>query len=307
MRTLLAGLALVTTGCVDWEGIGDTQRHKESFHMSHPLKSGGRLSVETMNGSIEVMSWEKDFVDISGVKYGATEELVQSIRIDVVATADAIRIRTVPPSGARRGYGANYVLRVPRRVELDRLETSNASVRVDSIIGSARLRSSNGSIKVYRLEGSAEATTSNSSIEVNEVSGGALLRTSNGSIRAERVRGPFDATTSNSSIDVRLTDPEPQRPIKLESSNGSITLAVDKLNGNDIRAGTSNSSITLRLPSNVGADLRAHTSNSRVTSDLDIQVRSGKLGKSKVEGTLGSGGPIIDLRSSNGSIRIERL
>ena len=305
----LAASALALVGCEEWGmNFGDSQRFREDFHYSYDLKPGGRLSVDSMNGSIEISSWEKNTVDIVGTKYGAEEAAMKAIRIDITNSPDLITVRTVPPSGhIRGGLGAKYIIRVPRTVELDRIVSSNGSVRVENTEGTVRIRTSNGAVRISHVKGRLEAESSNGALDVNDQSGGAIVRTSNGSVNAENIRGNFEATTSNGRITARLMDPEPNRLVKLESSNGSIDLTMDNIKSNDVRCRTSNSSITVRLPSSLSAQMRASTSNSHVESDFDVTLKGGRISKNNMEGTIGSGGPLVDLSTSNGSIRIQKL
>jgi hypothetical protein len=304
----LTATVLLFTGCDDWGDWGDSNRFKEEFHESHPLKSGGRVTLESSNGGVEIIGWDQDTVDITGTKYASTEQVLKALKIDIVASADSVRIRAVPPTGHRSNWGAKFVLRVPRRVELERIATSNGGLRIEDVEGAARLRTSNGGVKIARVRGSVEVETSNGGVEVAEHDGSLIARTSNGGIRADNVRGLFEATTSNGSINARLSDPQPGKPIKLDSSNGSITLAMDTIRDNDVRITTSNSSITLRLPPQAKGLLKANTSNSNVTTDFDINIRSGQLSKSFVEGALNGGtGPMFDLSTSNGNIRVLKM
>ena len=41
-------------------------------------------------------------------------------------------------------------------------------------------------------------------------------------------------------------------------------------------------------------------------NDFDVQVQ-GQISKHSLEGTIGSGGPVLDLSTSNGSIHLEKL
>ena len=300
---LLTFPLVLLTGC-DIENFGSVNHQTEDFQRTLQMKPGGRLSVENFNGSIEIRGGEGDVVEITGAKHAPTRELLDAIKIDIVSGADYVRIRTVRPTERRGNLGARFVIRVPRRTELDRIESSNGSIRVETIEGSARLKTSNGSVRVDRLKGAVEAQTSNASIELLELGGAAILRTSNGSIRADGVRGAFDATTSNSRIEARVAEPEAHKPIKLVTSNGSINLTIDSLNDNEIRASTVNSSITLRLPPSVNAKVIARTSNGGIQSDYDFTLKGGQVSKNHLEGTLGSGGPLIDLSTSNGSVRL---
>ena len=127
-----------------------------------------------MNGSIEIRSWEKDAIEITGTKYAATEELLKQIKIDIAAEPDSVRIRTIRPSDRRGGFGARYVLRVPKRITVERAESSNGSMRAEGIEGSVRLKSSNGGVTVYQVKGDLEATTSNGGVEISQFEGSAV-------------------------------------------------------------------------------------------------------------------------------------
>lgn len=306
LLSLIAAIACLC-GCDELGGFSDSQRYKEDFHNTYELKPGGRLYVENINGPVEITGWEKNTVDVVGTKYAAEESALKGMRIDVVASPDSISIRTVRPSGYRWNLGARYVIRVPKHVVLDRITSSNGAIRVESVEGDARLKTSNGSVRVAQLKGRLEVQTSNGGVEVTDQEGGATINTSNGRVRADGIRGSFEATTSNGPITARLMDPEATRPVKLDSSNGSIDLTMDNLKDNEIRASTSNSSITLRLPQSLQAQLRAHTSNGHITSDFDVLVRGGQISKTKMEGAIGSGGPLVDLSTSNGSIKLLKL
>ena len=303
----VASAALLMAGCDDWGDWGDSNRFKEDFQFSYEMKPGARIDMENSNGSIEVVGWDRDSVEITGTKYASNEQIMKALKIDIAQSPDSLRIRTVPPSGHRGNWGARYVLRVPHRVSLDRIASSNGSIRIEALEGPARLRTSNGGVKVLGIKGAVEAETSNGSIEVSEHGGSLIARTSNGAVRADNVRGHFEATTSNGSINARLADPEAGKPIKLSSSNGSVTLEMAQIRGNEVHIDTSNSSITLRLPASARALVKARTSHSNIHTDFDVNVRAGQMAKGHLEGELNGGGPLMDLATSNGSIRILKL
>ena len=303
----IVAAALLLSGCIIGD-FGQSDRYQADFHYSWDLKPGGRVNVEGFNGSIEVTGWDQDKVDVNGTKFGSTEELRDSIRIDTHNTPDSIDIRAVRPSvgtgGHMGGMGTRYTVRVPRKAVLDRITTSNGSIRVHDVAAAEHLKSSNGTIRLENVDGDVEAHTSNSSIELDSVGGAARLRTSNGHIRAENVKGTCDAQTSNSSISVRTEDAT-DSPVRLVSSNGSITLTLTKPPKGNIRAQTSNSSITLHLPANSSGRLTADTSNSSISSDFDVLTTTHDDRRKKhLEGVIGNGGPSIDLLTSNGHIQI---
>ncbi len=311
MRVPLLALAAVSlvpfqVGC-DFEGVaGAFDHYREDFQYNYQLKPGGRLSVDSFNGSIEILGWEKDSVQITGTKYAGRQSLLKEIQIETKADADSVTVRTIRPVGRRGSAGAKFSIRVPFKVVLDRIRSSNGHIRVEDVQGSARLETSNGAIKLRKVEGRVEARTSNGSIEGDGIEGDANLHTSNGTIQIDRVVGALEAGTSNASIHLRLAKPKANEPIRVTTSNGGIELDVEALDNNEIHAGTSNATITLRLPAPIKARLRASTSNGRITTDFDIMTH-GTQGKNFLEGDINGGGPLIDLSTSNGTIKVQKL
>src|ERR1022692_2345678 len=192
--TLSASL-LSLTSCI--VGVGDWERFSKDFHSSYPLKPGGRISVETFNGSVDISGWDQDTVDVSGTKFGPSQEDADNLRVDIDHSADSVSIHVQRPTDRRNNQGARLTIKIPRGTQLDRIVTSNSAIHTEDGAGPTHLRTSNGSIQVTSLHGQLEAETSNSSIELDGVDGNVRLHSSNGHIRAEHVNGSIDASTSN--------------------------------------------------------------------------------------------------------------
>jgi DUF4097 and DUF4098 domain-containing protein YvlB len=295
--------ALLSLSACDVE-FGDMGRFSHDFHYSFPLQAHGRVSVETFDGSVEISGWDQETVDISGTKYGPTQEIADNLAINVDHTADSVSVRAVRPAERRGNMGARFVVKIPRGAGLERITSSNGTIRTIDGAGPARLRTSNGSIHVEALRGSLDAQTSNGAVELTDVDGEATVRTSNGHIRAERLRGALQGTTSNGSINADLD--AAAGPIRLETNNGGIDLRLPAKFSSDIHATTSNSSISLHLPPDANARVAARTSNSSISSDFEMKVQ-GEFGKNHMEGTIGAGGPLIDLSTSNGGIHLLKM
>ena len=295
---------LLLTGCEEWDVGAFNGHYREDFHFSYPLIAGGSVQVENSNGEVQISGWDKNTIDIDGTKYASTDERLKMMRVDISQSPSSITIRTIMPSDWRGNGGARYTIHVPRRIELQNIATSNGAIRADNIEGSVRLRTSNGTIHAAGIRGMLDAHSSNGAVDVADVIGDATLRTSNGGIRADVRKGAFEASTTNGTITARLMEAD-SHPVRLESSNGHIDLTLDAVR--EVHAGTSNSSITVRMPSSAGASVRAHTSNSSITCDFDVSMHGGLISKHHLEGTIGSGGPLLDLGTSNGSIRVLRL
>jgi hypothetical protein len=229
-------------------------------------------------------------VDITGTKYADTQERLHAIRIEASSSGNSVQVRTVRPEFDHHGnMGAKYVVRVPRQTEIDRMRSSNGSLRLENITGNATLNTSNGGV------------------EVRGVDGHMAFQTSNGSVHAEDLRGGLRATTSNGGIHVHLRGSQGSEPLLVSTSNGSVDLELDTPHTSELVASTSNGGITVRLPAGTNAALTAHTSgHDRIQTDFDVTVH-GQLVRSRLDGMIGSGGPRIDLRTSNGNIRLLKM
>jgi hypothetical protein len=299
MRLILPLLAaLLLMGC-DFEDFGPSDRYKAEFH--YTLKPTDRLSVDNFNGEIEVAGWDEPSIEVTGTKYAATQENLDHIRIDVQESAGLTEIRTVHPDTFHGNQGARYLIRAPRQTLVDRIVSSNGSVRVHDMTAAARVHTSNGPIRVENVKGGVDAQTSNGAIELDSVTGKVNLHTSNGRIRAEELTGACDAETSNGPVTLRFKD-APDGAVHVHTSNGSVDVTMEQSPKSGVRAETSNGSITMELPGNTAARLNAQTSES-ISSDFDV---TGDHEKHHLEGDIGNGGPLIDLSTHNGGIRLRK-
>lgn len=128
------------------------------------------------------------------------------------------------------------------------------------------------------------------------------LETSNGSVAVEGVKGRIDMESSNGSV--RLTDVGGR--VNARTSNGSVhvTLSGRQWDGDGMTVTTSNGSARLDVPDGYNAHLIAGTSNGSLNLDIPVTVQ-GRVSK-RIDTTLGSGGATIEMRTSNGSLRIGR-
>jgi DUF4097 and DUF4098 domain-containing protein YvlB len=302
-KLLIPGIAaglLLLSGC-EFEDFGGLERYHEDFHYNYPMNAGGRLSVESFNGSVEVSTWDQQTVDVSGTKYARSQEDSRDLKIEIDHAPTSVSIRAVRPSMRRGNYGARFAIKVPRGTLLEHLVTSNGAIRTDDGVGPARMKTSNGHVEVRGLKGTLNAETSNGPIEAQDIGGAIEVHTSNGHIRLDHIGGAVEATTSNSSIHAVLEKLDGS--VRLQSSNGPIDLTLPPNLQSAVRAHTSNNSITVHLPGEVNARLSADTSNGGISTDFEMRLR-GEISKRHIEGTLGNGGPLIDLSTNNGSIRI---
>lgn len=304
LATIMA--ALVGLAACDLEDVmaADSQRYREPFKYSYDLKPGGRFSLEGFNGPVEIYGWSQDKVEINGEKYASEKDRLDDIKINVINTPDVVSVKATHPEWTnwRGGAGVKFIVHVPRKVLLDEVKTSNGPLTIEGTEGKARLATSNGPMKVRDLKGDLDAHTSNGPLTVTGFTGSLLAATSNGPLEADGVKGFVDASTSNGPVDIRATELSAGRPVKIRTSNGPVRLTLDKVT-TDVQVRSSNGPIELRVPES-GMNLNASTSSGKVRSDFPVSGETES--KSTLAGRIGGGGPNVELKTSNSSIRISR-
>jgi hypothetical protein len=125
----------------------------------------------------------------------------------------------------------------------------------------------------------------------------------NGDVEAEGLDGDIAAATVNGSIRISTSG-----RVEAQTVNGSIDAVAGRADWTeDASFKTVNGSITLTLPSSAGAELRAETLNGEIETSFPVQqgVTRGRFRPRRLSGTIGSGGPRLDMSTVNGSIHLK--
>lgn len=120
----------------------------------------------------------------------------------------------------------------------------------------------------------------------------------NGDLIIDGVEGDVEADTVNGEIVVRGASGE----VELETVNGGIELELGPGPSKEISLSSVNGTIEVFLSGS--AEIRAETVNGTIRNDFGIEVKKGKYVGSSMNGSVGSGGPSIELETVNGGIRI---
>ena len=153
------------------------QEVREEFHQTYPLAANGRVSIENMNGNLRITVGDGNEIQVNAVKRAYNPQRLAEAKIEVTATADAIRIRTDYPdreqnftSDERGRYNnpatVDYTLVVPRQARLDSIDLINGSMDIDGVEGDVKASSVNGKVVARGLKGEAKLNTVNGSVYV---------------------------------------------------------------------------------------------------------------------------------------------
>ena len=123
-------------------------------------------------------------------------------------------------------------------------------------------------------------TNTNGEVMATGLTAHLFARTTNGQVKATGVSGEVTARTTNGGVVVDLA--ELTGKVSLQSTNGGVELT---------------------LPDDVKADLSASCTNGGINVS-GLKMETSESSRRRVEGTLNGGGLLIDVRTTNGGIRV---
>lgn len=202
-----------SASCTEAAPAGEPEQDlREDFHQTYSLSPTGRVSLENINGGVQIRVWDRSAVQVDALKKAHRRDRLAEARIDVNATEEHIRIKTEYPDfnqtfhGDERRYDnpavVEYVLTVPRKAILESIELINGSLDIDGVEGS--------------------------------VKGGSI----NGRVTARGLRGETKLSTVNGSLQATFLQLTESNPISLQSVNGGVTLVIPADSNAAVRAST---------------------------------------------------------------------
>ena len=94
------------------EQPGDEVR--EEFHQTYPLSPTGRVSLENINGGVQIKVWDRSAVQLDAIKRAYRRERLAEAKIEVNTTEENIRIKTEYPEENQNFYKRPSTLRQSR-------------------------------------------------------------------------------------------------------------------------------------------------------------------------------------------------
>jgi hypothetical protein len=128
------------------------------------------------------------------------------------------------------------------------------------------------------------------------------LRSTNGGINISNVEGRIDFNTVNGGVKLSRLGGD----VRGRTNNGGVDIELDGTTwqGEGLDVETHNGGVKLAIPDNYSAHLESSTVNGGFRVDIPMTVQ-GRINR-EINAQLGSGGPLVRVRTSNGGIKITR-
>ena len=261
------------------------QRLEESETL--PVDDAEAVAVDTETGSVTVRTADREDVHVDIVKQSSS----------VTADVTDLEFRTEHRDGRLRLFsewtGGDPLFGSRPGMDLD--------VTVPSTLPVGSAGTATGAVDVAGTTGDLSVTTSTGAVEVRDVAGDVDASATTGAVELRGVEGMAAATASTGAVEIR----DVGRLGDVETATGSIDVDVPALAG-DVTVEATTGSVDAALASDLDAELRVSTTTGGITFegvDLDVDRREEDL----VAGTLGEGGPRLDVETTTGGVTLRRL
>jgi len=312
-----AGMAMATAAWAAPRG-GAEGSFDRTLKVSAPVS----LDVRTGSGNIRVKAGDSSSVVVhadirSGHGWGDSdaEQRIREIEKNppIEQDGNTIHIGRTHDNELYRNISISYEISVPAQTRLE-AQTGSGDFSASGLQLEATGRTGSGNIHAEDMSAKVELTAGSGDVELRNARGGARISSGSGNVRAEGVAGPMRASSGSGSVHIELSGPG-----DVEASSGSGNVVVHGVKG-AVRASTGSGNVEARgepqgewhlrtgsgnvsveLPPGAGFELDAHTGSGTIQTDREITVQ-GTLSRRDIHGRAGNGGPLLELRTSSGSI-----
>ncbi len=295
-----------------------------SFDRTLKVTGAVELEVTTGAGSIRVRTGPSGTVRVRGLvkAHGGSEAQDKVSWIEqnppIEQDGNMISVGSFQNRELQRNLSVSYDLVVPAETQL-RGSTGSGEISTEGIRGPLRVTTGSGGLRVNGVGREVEAKAGSGDIQLESIQGAVTARTGSGGIRAAGIGNSFQAITGSGDVQLQQTAPG---AVEVETGSGSLDLRGLRgglrahTGSGDIKVSgepadewsiqTGSGELNLHLPSSAAFTLRAHSSSGQVNLDQDHPLLiQGALRRGEISGTVHGGGPVLDLRTGSGNIRIQ--
>ena len=268
---------------------------------TRPLDARGRVDISNVKGRIEVRTWDKAEVAITGSLGEGAE------RLQVEGDQRNLEVKVRYPRNSRNTEPTTLVLQVPRHASLD-IEGVAATIDVagvagdeldiDSVSGNVTAVGAPRSADISSVSGDLRLNLNSETVEVESVSGTIALRGRiGGEVSAETVSGDITIDTRGEAV----------RRFSASTVSGNAGFTGALADGGRISAESVSGNLRLTLQKALSARVHAESFSGSLSAP-GVSVSRPKYGPgSSFEHSFGSGSGEIRLEtfSGNAELRLE--
>lgn len=294
-----------------------------------PTGAGGTVDVTLLSGSVRVVAWGRNEVQVTG-ELGRGAD-----RLEIRSEGDRTYVQVVVPRGNRNAGSSELEVRIPARKTLV-VRTTSADAEVQGVMGETSVTTVSGDVQVSGRPASLEVSTRSGGVEVDvatdrvrvqSVSGDLAVR---GAIRteveAQTVSGEISVPARAGSLRAQsvsggVTAPQVGGRAEVQTVSGDVRVEGSRLRGSFAsvsggvlvsgaleRGGTTtlnshSGDVELRLARGSGAEVEFTT----FSGDMEMAISGARVTRTsrrEQEVLVGRGGARVEVRTFSGDVKL---
>ncbi|MCI0452845.1 MAG: DUF4097 family beta strand repeat-containing protein [Candidatus Latescibacteria bacterium] len=169
-----------------WSG----KTEKEIINLDYAVGKNARLSLSNLNGGATITGWDKKTIEVTATKRAGSREFLDDATVQADLKDDHLRIEVDYAFDDGERYidsdfvSVEFEIRVPRSIEIDRIELVNGGIDIADLSGEVNAASVNGDVIGEKLSGDTRLSTVNGDVSLSSVAGhdAVTLSSVNGSV-----------------------------------------------------------------------------------------------------------------------------
>jgi hypothetical protein len=296
-----------------------------SFDRTLQVNGPVTIDLRTGSGSVRVHTGPDTSVHISAtIRAGDSwlfglsgREKVSKIaeHPPVVQNGNSITIGRIEDHDLRNDVSIDYDLTVPAQTRLTSA-TGSGNQTISGLKLAVAVTAGSGALSVDNSGADVRAVTGSGTIRINSAKGPVEARAGSGEIHALGVAGDVKVHTGSGNIEVEQTG---QGSVEAAAGSGHVRLRGVK---GSVRAhtgsggveaegdpkgewniGTGSGAVDLKFPAQASFNIDAEARGGSVTINRKV-TSEGTIAKNHIQGKVGSGGPLVEVRTGSGHIQV---
>lgn len=276
-----------------------------AIEQTHALGAHAHLSIDNVKGAVNVSTWDKNQVHITGT----LGDGVRKLRVNGDAHDLHIKVEGEHSSGWFHWGSDNRMgpttlnVQVPKGISLS-VDVVSASVSIKGLDG--------GKVDINTVSGRVRAQLRSPKVSVDSVSAnidldGAVndadLQTVSGDISAPKLGSRANLETVSG--DIRMGG-GPFRKLSMNTVSGDIDIKGGLADGGSIDVDSMSGDVGLQLPASLSATIKASSFSGDLNSDFGKVTEHEHGPGSELNADVGGGHGSITLETFSGDVRIRR-
>ena len=290
-------------------------RYERTVQLSRPMSAGTLFAAKSNDGWITVNGSETTDCNVTATIIARADSdekartIAEKTKVKLEQFGSKLTVKLEKPIlMMNQSVDIQVEAMVVKSCDVE-LSTDDGNITIENINGDIDIKTDDGSVSLARIAGDIKVRSDDGSINVQEFNsdvnlqraGWIDIQTDDGSVTMSRVVGNIKVRSDDGSTRVE----EVAGNVNIQSDDGRITVVYSEDAGGvcNVSLVTDDAAIDITAPANFSADVEVITNDGSINTDLPIKL-TGKLGKSGIKGTIGTGQGRLYIKTDDGSIRI---